>query len=116
MMVFQYEKCRGRVQETGREKAGEYPYRYDGEGGFEESRRKGSLAGGTGSHPSAFPFDDGQPRSQIREGEWRKESSTSDGKVRIYSGSSTALRILVKTMGPEITAASISSSTLADLR
>jgi hypothetical protein len=37
-----------------------YPYRYDGEHGFEESLAEGSPVGGTDSNPSAFPFDDGQ--------------------------------------------------------
>src|SRR5438034_7923538 len=41
----------------------------------------------------------GHPRSQIREGAWRKGSFISSGKVRIHSGSSTFLRTLVRTVG-----------------
>src|SRR5437016_14665169 len=41
----------------------------------------------------------GHPRSQIREGAWRKGSFISSGKVRIHSGRSTFLRTLVRTVG-----------------
>src|SRR5271170_728062 len=41
MMVFQYEKRRAESRGRAGKKPGEYPYRYDGEDGFEESSAEG---------------------------------------------------------------------------
>jgi hypothetical protein len=68
-MAFQYDKCR-REPRRGQGKSRVSILIVTTERTDSESRRrKASPVGGTGSHPSAFPFDDGQVADyrQVRE-------------------------------------------------